>query len=375
MLAVGDRVAFRSNDLDHVTAIRERAAGPLDDAANAAIVADALGLWRATPADELVFDDPAVREVWDVLHATGLAERACLAALARLREGTRLRPAAYIDVVEYLVTLHPGLVFELATRAFDVHWPVVPYLGSCLLALVDGGHREQVWAWITARRAAMMQDDDRWLLASAIALLSRTAMDDELIAWLEAWSARARVPLWIVDAYLAYRRLIGLTLVDQADDLELAWRRCIHDETRAVALVSMYLRRLRRRAPAEADALYAAERPGFDPVERTRHPFVRYLAACRHARLQDEHVRGRLAVILDNSEGVARYGGALIHVLHDLRATPSSDRDRVLLLGARREGLPYAHYPTLGRAWRAEWSAKTTWIERVRFWYRPPRIR
>lgn len=232
----------------------------------------ATDLWLS-PVEQTDAFDQCEEEAWRAIVGAGAVSQAVQAGVALVRERRRLRPRAFIHVVQNIRGMREAvdgsdaqrdqplelaksdsqLLLELADIVLDAGWTTPAYLGSICFKMVEGRAKRDLWPFLQERAARMKQETDWWLLY--VVLLATTSMgaDADMGGWLSSWDQRPNVPMWVAQLVLHYDREAGAlsnlnTLVSVARqarekmppdgsahallciDMEVALRRQLYDD-------------------------------------------------------------------------------------------------------------------------------------------------
>ncbi|HUJ59887.1 MAG TPA: hypothetical protein VLX92_15390 [Kofleriaceae bacterium] len=214
---------FRENEITRVgEVLQHKQAGDL-----AAMVDAAAALWLEQP-EHPELPDSAAAEVWKAIVDAGAVARAVDAGRRHVLEGRRLRPHAFVDVVEAIDDV--GRLLELATAVLDAGWDPHPYLAAVFLTLIEIDRGNALSAFIREHRDRLSARTSSWVVVGYVFVTSNVGRPEDVGRWFERWEARAGVPSWLMEAYAAatWRRMPYRALPDLA---HVVRQRCVPDAT------------------------------------------------------------------------------------------------------------------------------------------------
>jgi len=271
-------MAFRDNEVSRVGEVRARAqAGDL-----AAMVDAAAALWLEPP-ERPDQPDSAAAEVWDAIVAARAVPRAVEAGRMHVLAGRKLRPHAFVDLVEHVDDAEHLLA--LATAVLDARWDAHPYLAAVFLRMIEAGLEDPLWAFIRAHHDRLAAATPSWIVVGYVLTTSRIGKREDIARWFERWEARDGVPSWLIQTYAAARAQIGATLPALAELARLARARCVPDATSTLFATLVMIDLAARDRHDELAAGMPELRAMLDAGARRSlldHPLVRWANAVKH---------------------------------------------------------------------------------------------
>ncbi|HUJ59829.1 MAG TPA: hypothetical protein VLX92_15100 [Kofleriaceae bacterium] len=172
--------------------------GQLRDGDRAGLLDALRAFWLAPPErDDAAYDD-VQGELWQALCEAGCADAARAAGLELVRARTPIRPSAFADLVEGCAVAE---LVELAELVLEAGWDRQRCFGAIALRLVDTDHHDALRELIAHHRERVLGDPRCWLVIAFMLTATRFGNRSEVSAWLDDWTHRDDVPMWIVAAY------------------------------------------------------------------------------------------------------------------------------------------------------------------------------
>ncbi|HTM22547.1 MAG TPA: hypothetical protein VL172_18625, partial [Kofleriaceae bacterium] len=211
---------YRGTDAERLAAAVVEAAEKRD----AGAVAAARELWLATEELPAGSPDHWEEKAWYALAGAGLLFDAVRAGVELIREGRRLRLAAFVHVVQHvggafvvkddyeLRRTEPrdvsGAESELLLEILDIvrkaGYPDDGYSAAVLMRFLEGKGKRFVWQYLEQHEAELSRSPAGWQLLGLI----KQAFGDEtaLAAWWSRWPAYPGAEMWSAVMHLVNLR-------------------------------------------------------------------------------------------------------------------------------------------------------------------------
>ncbi len=347
-------------------------------------------LWSEPP--ERAGIDTAAGDAWEAIREAGVVDAAVAAGLARMRDGTRIRIHAFVDLTEQLS--EDGLC-ELANLVLASNLSLDPYLAAVFLRFAEHNYRRGFERLLAQHGERFETDHEAWQLAAIVMCTSRIGDRDTLVRWFASWRGRP-VKMWVVAAYVAAAILSESMLIANLttrnlkvliklarEALELPW-----DDSAAVFVSLRLLGDLHENRWDDFVAGMSDHRELLATAEassRLDHPIARFANGLKHAHpvigfqldaprapipgATDPNARLRnrqLAEVVADLASVVELALPLFDLIIELDALPRRD-PRVTQLMWKMAELQESGGLWVGTTWERLVRERGSWLQRARF--------